>query len=145
MSCKVVVGAQWGDEGKGKIVDALSAEADLVARYQGGPNAGHSVIHRGETLVLHLVPSGILNAGRRCLIGNGVVVDLDKLKIEVDQLEARGIPAREQLGISGSATSSCRITAWSRRRASAVPAPSAPRGAASATLTVTRPRARGCE
>jgi len=103
MSCKVVVGAQWGDEGKGKIVDALSAEADLVARYQGGPNAGHSVIHRGETLVLHLVPSGILNAGRRCLIGNGVVVDLEKLKIEVDQLEARGIPARAQLGVSGSA------------------------------------------
>ena len=103
MSCKVVVGAQWGDEGKGKIVDALSAQADVVARYQGGPNAGHSVIHQGETLVLHLVPSGILNAGRRCLIGNGVVVDLEKLKVEVDQLEARGIPAREQLGISGSA------------------------------------------
>lgn len=103
MSCKVVVGAQWGDEGKGKIVDALSAEADLVARYQGGPNAGHSVIHKGETLVLHLVPSGILNPGRRCLIGNGVVVDLEKLKTEVDQLEARGIPARQQLGISGSA------------------------------------------
>ncbi len=103
MSCKVVVGAQWGDEGKGKIVDALSAEADVVARYQGGPNAGHSVIHRGETLVLHLVPSGILNPGRRCLIGNGVVVDLEKLKAEVDQLEARGIPARTQLGVSGSA------------------------------------------
>ena len=63
MPCTVVVGAQWGDEGKGKIVDALSATADVVARYQGGPNAGHSVIHRGETLVLHLVPSGILHAG----------------------------------------------------------------------------------
>lgn len=103
MPCTVVVGAQWGDEGKGKIVDALSARADVVARYQGGPNAGHSVIHRGETLVLHLVPSGILNPGRRCLIGNGVVVDLDRLREEVDRLEARGIPARGQLGVSGSA------------------------------------------
>jgi adenylosuccinate synthase len=103
MPCTVVVGAQWGDEGKGKIVDALSAQADVVARYQGGPNAGHSVIHRGETLVLHLVPSGILNAGRRCLIGNGVVVDLGRLQEEVGKLESRGIPAREQLGVSGSA------------------------------------------
>jgi len=103
MPCTVVVGAQWGDEGKGKIVDALSARADVVARYQGGPNAGHSVIHRGETLVLHLVPSGILNPGRRCLIGNGVVVDLERLHDEVDRLEARGIPARGQLGVSGSA------------------------------------------
>ncbi len=103
MPCTVVVGAQWGDEGKGKIVDALSARADVVARYQGGPNAGHSVIHRGETLVLHLVPSGILNPGRRCLIGNGVVIDLERLRDEVDRLEARGIPARGQLGVSGSA------------------------------------------
>jgi adenylosuccinate synthase len=103
MPCTVVVGAQWGDEGKGKIVDALSARADVVARYQGGPNAGHSVIHHGETLVLHLVPSGILNAGRRCLIGNGVVIDLHRLREEVAKLESRGIPAREQLGVSGSA------------------------------------------
>jgi adenylosuccinate synthase len=103
MSCTIVVGAQWGDEGKGKIVDALSAAADVVARYQGGPNAGHSVIHKGETLVLHLVPSGILNPGRRCLIGNGVVIDAWRLKDEVDQLVARGIPALEQLGVSGSA------------------------------------------
>jgi adenylosuccinate synthase len=103
MPCTVVVGAQWGDEGKGKIVDALSARADVVARYQGGPNAGHSVIHRGETLVLHLVPSGILNPGRRCLIGNGVVIDAQRLQEEVGQLESRGIPARGQLGVSGSA------------------------------------------
>jgi adenylosuccinate synthase len=103
MPCAVVVGAQWGDEGKGKIVDALAAAADVVARYQGGPNAGHSVVHRGETLVLHLVPSGILHAGRRCLIGNGVVLDPWRLKDEVAALESRGIPASSQLGVSGAA------------------------------------------
>ena len=103
MPCTVVVGAQWGDEGKGKIVDALSEAADVVARYQGGPNAGHSVIHEGETIVLHLVPSGILHAGRRCLIGNGVVIDPKKLHAEVTGLEARGVPASTQLGVSAAA------------------------------------------
>src|SRR5262252_2184260 len=103
MPCTVVVGAQWGDEGKGKIVDALAERAEVVARYQGGPNAGHSVIHRGETLVLHLVPSGILHAGRRCLIGNGVVIDPQRLRDEVTQLESRGVPASSQLGVSGAA------------------------------------------
>ena len=103
MPCTVVVGAQWGDEGKGKIVDALSAAADVVARYQGGPNAGHSVIHKGETLVLNLVPSGILYPGRRCLIGNGVVIDPTRLREEVTKLESRGVPASAQLGVSGSA------------------------------------------
>ena len=103
MPCTVVVGAQWGDEGKGKIVDALSARADVVARYQGGPNAGHTVVHDGATLVLHLVPSGILHPGVRCLIGNGVVVDLARLRDEVDALEARGVPARRQLGVSPAA------------------------------------------
>ena len=103
MPCTVVVGAQWGDEGKGKIVDALAESADVVARYQGGPNAGHSVIHRGETLVLHLIPSGILHSGRRCLIGNGVVIDPLRLREEVTQLEERGVAASRQLGVSGSA------------------------------------------
>ena len=103
MPCTVVVGAQWGDEGKGKIVDALSAEADIVARYQGGPNAGHSVIHGGETVVLHLVPSGIMVPGRRCLIGNGVVIDPDRLREEVGKLEALGITVRDRLGVSPSA------------------------------------------
>src|SRR5262249_58610610 len=103
MPCTVVVGAQWGDEGKGKVVDALAERADVVARYQGGPNAGHSVIHRGETLVLHLVPSGILHAGRRCLIGNGVVIDPLRLREEVARLEARGLEVSRRLGISGSA------------------------------------------
>ena len=102
-SCVVIVGSQWGDEGKGKIVDALAAAADVVARYQGGPNAGHSVIHRGETLVLHLVPSGILHPGRRCLIGNGVVLDPWRLREEVAKLESRGVAASRQLGVSGAA------------------------------------------
>ena len=103
MPCTVVVGAQWGDEGKGKIVDALSAEADAVARYQGGPNAGHSVIHQGRTVVLHLIPSGILHPGRRCLIGNGVVVDLAKLREEAAHLESLGIDIRDRLGVSPAA------------------------------------------
>jgi adenylosuccinate synthase len=99
----VVVGAQWGDEGKGKIVDALSAEADLVARYAGGPNAGHSVIYRGKTVVLQLLPSGILTPGRRCLIGNGVVIDLGRLLEEIERLEALGVELRPRLGISPAA------------------------------------------
>jgi adenylosuccinate synthase len=101
--CTVVVGAQWGDEGKGKIVDALSAEADVVARYQGGPNAGHSVIFEGRTVVLQLVPSGILNPGKRCLIGNGVVADLARLREEADRLEGLGVDVRARLGVSASA------------------------------------------
>jgi adenylosuccinate synthase len=101
--CTVVVGAQWGDEGKGKIVDALSAESDVVARYQGGPNAGHSIIHGGETVVLHLVPSGVLHGGRRCLIGNGVVVDVERLRSEVERLEALGLEVRPRLGVSPAA------------------------------------------
>ena len=100
MPCTVVVGAQWGDEGKGKIVDALSANADFVARYQGGPNAGHSVIHHGRTVVLQLLPSGILSPGKRCLIGNGVVVDLARLREEADRIEALGVDVRARLGVS---------------------------------------------
>ena len=103
MPCTVVVGAQWGDEGKGKIVDALSAQADIVARYQGGPNAGHSVIRGGETVVLHLVPSGVMVPGRRCLIGNGVVIDLERLREEVARLEALGLSVCDRLGVSPAA------------------------------------------
>src|SRR5215470_13586850 len=103
MPCTVVVGAQWGDEGKGKIVDALSKQADIVARYQGGPNAGHSVIHNGGVVVLHLVPSGVMIPGKRCLIGNGVVIDLERLREETDQLEGLGISVRDRLGVSESA------------------------------------------
>jgi adenylosuccinate synthase len=99
----VVVGAQWGDEGKGKIVDALSAAADVVARYQGGPNAGHSVVRDGRTVVLHLVPAGVMHPGTRCLVGNGVVVDLPRLREEAGRLEALGLEVRPRLGVSGSA------------------------------------------
>src|SRR5882672_3569990 len=100
MPCTVVVGAQWGDEGKGKVVDALSADADVVARYQGGPNAGHSIVRGDETIVLHLVPSGVMHPSPRCLIGNGVVVDLDRLREEVARLEALGIEVAPRLGLS---------------------------------------------
>jgi adenylosuccinate synthase len=103
MPCTVVVGAQWGDEGKGKIVDALSERAGIVARYQGGPNAGHSVMRGGRVHVLHTVPSGIMHAGKRCLIGNGVVIDLARLREEVESLEAAGIEVRSHLGVSHAA------------------------------------------
>jgi adenylosuccinate synthase len=100
MPCSVVVGAQWGDEGKGKIVDALSAAADVVARYQGGPNAGHTVIRGGHGVVLHLVPCGVMHAHCRCLIGNGTVVDLPRLREEVARLEALDLDVRPRLGVS---------------------------------------------
>ncbi len=104
MPCTVVVGAQWGDEGKGKIVDILAAQADLVVRFQGGNNAGHTLVVEGEKVVLHLVPSGILNAGTVCAIGNGVVVDPAVLLKELDALEQSGRPVRpEQLLISSGA------------------------------------------
>jgi adenylosuccinate synthase len=88
----VIVGAQWGDEGKGKIVDLLADASDLVCRYQGGPNAGHTIVRDGETFKLHHVPSGILCAGKLCVIGAGCVVDPGLLVRELDELEARGIP-----------------------------------------------------
>ena len=79
MSNVVIVGAQWGDEGKGKIVDLFTSWADAVVRYQGGANAGHTLVVGGVKTVLHLVPSGILHPGKRCYIGNGLVVDPDAL------------------------------------------------------------------
>ena len=78
-TCRVVVGAQWGDEGKGKIVDVLAEGADVVARYQGGANAGHTVVVAGEEFVLHQVPSGVLHREKECLLGNGVVIDVAEL------------------------------------------------------------------
>ncbi len=101
--CLVVVGAQWGDEGKGKIVDVLAAEADIVARYQGGANAGHTVDVAGDEFILHQIPSGILHASRRCLLGNGVVLDLEQFFQELDGLQGRGVNAEGRLGISGRA------------------------------------------
>ncbi|MDH4226647.1 MAG: adenylosuccinate synthase [Deltaproteobacteria bacterium] len=86
----VIIGAQWGDEGKGKIVDILSEKADVVVRYHGGNNAGHTVIVNGEKTILHLIPSGILHKGKKCVIANGVVVDPEVLLKEIDNLKAKG-------------------------------------------------------
>ncbi len=98
--CIVVVGAQWGDEGKGKIVDVLAERAALVVRYQGGANAGHTVVKDGEEFVLHQIPSGILNTQTRCAIGNGVVLDPQTLLAEIDELERRGVRVAGRLSIS---------------------------------------------
>src|SRR5215217_9307675 len=87
----VVVGAQWGDEGKGKVTDLLAERADVVIRYQGGNNAGHTIIRGDETYKLHLIPSGILYPGKLCVIGNGVVVDPKVLTAEIDELRRRRI------------------------------------------------------
>ncbi|MFZ4394420.1 MAG: adenylosuccinate synthase [Kiritimatiellia bacterium] len=96
----VLVGAQWGDEGKGKVIDVLTAQADLVVRYQGGSNAGHTVIVAGHKYVLHLVPSGILHPGKSCVIGNGVVVDPLALIEEIRALEKEGIVVQGRLSVS---------------------------------------------
>ena len=87
----IVLGLQWGDEGKGKIVDVLSEKADVVARYQGGHNAGHTVVIKNEKFILHVIPSGILYKGKKCLIGNGVVVEPASLLEEINGLKERGI------------------------------------------------------
>ena len=96
----VVLGTQWGDEGKGKIVDLLTEEAAAVVRFQGGHNAGHTLVIDGEKTVLHVIPSGILRDGVECLIGNGVVLSAEALLKEITELEARGVPVRERLTIS---------------------------------------------
>src|SRR3989339_2075424 len=100
---KFVVGLQWGDEGKGKLVDYLSARSDFVVRYQGGGNAGHTVIKGTKKFVLHLVPSGILHSGVKCVIGNGVVFDPGQFIKEINGLKARGIKINRNLYISGQA------------------------------------------
>jgi len=98
----VVIGTQWGDEGKGKIVDLLTDRAHAVARFQGGHNAGHTLVIDGKKTVLHLIPSGILRDNVMCLIGNGVVLAPDALFKESDELEANGVPVPERLRISES-------------------------------------------
>ena len=98
--CVVVVGAQWGDEGKGKVVDALAERADLVVRYQGGANAGHTVDTSGGEFVLHQIPAGILHPGTTCVIGNGVVLDAETLFHEIDALIGRGVDIEGRLVIS---------------------------------------------
>jgi adenylosuccinate synthase len=96
----IVVGTQWGDEGKGKIVDLLTDQASAVVRFQGGHNAGHTLVIEGEKTVLHLIPSGVLREHIQCLIGNGVVLAPDALLKEIAELEAKGVPVRERLKIS---------------------------------------------
>ena len=99
----VIVGAQWGDEGKGKIVDILTEKADIVVRFQGGNNAGHTVIVGGEKYIFHLIPSGILHPGKTCIIGDGVVVDPEVLLQEIDVLREKGLFRAEDLLISKNA------------------------------------------
>ena len=98
--CTVVVGCQWGDEGKGKIVDVLAEDVDLIARYQGGANAGHTVHVGEEEFILHQIPSGIIHPGKRCLLGNGVVLDVLQFFEEYEALAERGIDLSGRIGVS---------------------------------------------
>lgn len=100
----VVIGTQWGDEGKGKLVDLLTDQAEAVVRFQGGHNAGHTLVINGKTTILHLIPSGVLREGVQCMIGNGVVLSLEALIEEVETLEAKGVPVRNRLKISEACT-----------------------------------------
>src|ERR1044072_6164157 len=101
MSNVAIIGAQWGDEGKGKVVDLFTRQADIVVRFQGGNNAGHTLVVDGKKTVLHLVPSGALHADKLCIIGNGVVVDPEVLIEEIQALKAQGhLTSADQLRIS---------------------------------------------
>ena len=144
MAATTIVGAQWGDEGKGKIVDLLAARADMVVRYHGGNNAGHTLVVNGEKTVLHLIPSGVLHPGKVCVLGAGMVIDPEVLVREIEALRPAAISTRTAGCASASRrTSSCRTTARSTTRASgcARRARSAPPGAASVPPTRTRWRA----
>ncbi len=103
MSTRLVIGAQWGDEGKGKIVDVLSQNVDYVVRFQGGANAGHTLKFDDKTIVLHLIPSGLFNGNAQCVIGNGVVIDPITLVEEIDGIEAMDFPLENRLFISQTA------------------------------------------
>src|SRR5207237_4058864 len=103
MANTILIGAQWGDEGKGKIIDVLTADADIVVRSQGGNNAGHTAIHVGKKFILHLIRSGILGRGKVCVIGNGVVVDPVALVIEIDGLKKLGVRIGRNLLVSDAA------------------------------------------
>ena len=96
----VVLGTQWGDEGKGKIVDLLTEHADIVVRFQGGHNAGHTLVINGQKTVLHLIPSGILHEDVTCMIGNGVVLSPEALIAEMKELSEQGVPVKDRLLIS---------------------------------------------
>ena len=96
----VLIGSQWGDEGKGKVIDVLTDKADVVVRYQGGSNAGHTVIAEGKKRVLRLIPSGILHEGKTCIIGNGVVMNPLDLIEEIEAMRASGVEPKGRLFIS---------------------------------------------
>ncbi len=104
MDNRVIIGGQWGDEGKGKIVDALSQGVDWVLRYQGGANAGHTIYVDGVKHVLHLVPSGVLSEGVRCLLGGGMVIDPWSLRDEIMELEQKGLQVRDRLFLAANAS-----------------------------------------
>ena len=92
MPATIIIGTQWGDEGKGKITDILAEKADYIVRFQGGNNAGHTIVVNGEKFAFHLLPSGILRKGKHVVIGNGVVVDPGVLSDELDQIKAKVSP-----------------------------------------------------
>ncbi|HXO14780.1 MAG TPA: adenylosuccinate synthetase, partial [Steroidobacteraceae bacterium] len=96
----VIIGTQWGDEGKGKVIDLLTERAAAVARFQGGHNAGHTLVIGGRKTILSLIPSGILRAQVRCFIGNGVVLSLEALLAESHTLKQQGVPVFERLAVS---------------------------------------------
>jgi adenylosuccinate synthase len=96
MAVTAVIGTQWGDEGKGKIIDLLTRDAEIVARFQGGNNAGHTVVIGDNQFILHLIPSGILHEDKQCIIGSGVVIDPMALISEMEELEKEGIEINSQ-------------------------------------------------
>ena len=100
----VILGSQWGDEGKGKVVDLLTDQVDTVVRFQGGHNAGHTLVINGKKTVLRLIPSGILHDGVMCIIGNGVVLSPEAFLTEVKELESQGVEVRSKLRISSACT-----------------------------------------
>ena len=136
----VVLGAQWGDEGKGKIVDLLTEEIGAVVRFQGGHNAGHTLVINGKKTVLHLIPSGILRDDALCLIGNGVVISPAALQKEIAELEASGVEVRSRLKISPAAPliMPYHIALDQARERAPVARRSAPPAVASARPTKTR-------
>ena len=115
MSVDVLLGLQWGDEGKGKIVDRIAGNYDIIARFQGGPNAGHTLVIDGEKTVLHTVPSGIFKEGVVNIIGNGVIIDPVSLREEIERLISKGVPVKERLRISKKSTSNNTWTLHARQ------------------------------
>src|SRR5437660_8896108 len=112
MANTILIGAQWGDEGKGKVIDVLTSKADGIVRSQGGNNAGHTIVHGGATYILHLIPSGILRRGKVCVIGNGVVVDPIALVAEIGQLRGLGVKIGKNILVSNCGHLVCAYHRW---------------------------------